>query len=336
MEISQGLISNPITSLMLPTTLQPDTLVAIFLLKKFGQERYPGITTASITIRQMIEEGESPESLEKKGCLLIDMGGGRYDHHTKLKGATASLLVANDLGVAEKPALSKLLEYARRDDLFGRGTISEDPIDRAFGLSALIYNLNKSCVGKPDRVVEIIMPVLAGHYNEEVRRTEELPREFMEAQKAGNVRIIADIRQREKKLNVICIESDNGGMTGYLRSVQGGKFDVVIQKMATGHANILTKPAKRLDLRSLVCLIRIREAEMAGKQLEEDVFSLCRPARHPGVKEWYYDRATNSLQNGGLHPKEIPATQIPWDEFPKLIEIGLSETLFNPMGFSSS
>lgn len=334
MEISQGFISNPITSLILPTTLQPDTLAAIFLLKKFGQERYPGILTASITIRQVVEEGGSSESLEKKGCLLIDMGGGRYDHHTKLKGATASLLVANDLGVADKPALSKLLEYARRDDLFGRGTISEDPIDRAFGLSALIYNLNKSCIGKPERVVEIIMPVLAGHYNEEVRRTEDLPKEFMEAQQAGKVRIIADIRQREKKLNVICIESDNGGMTGYLRSVQGGRFDVVIQKMTTGHVNILTRPAKRLDLRSLVCLVRIREAEMSGKQLEEDVSSLCRPARHPGVKEWYYDRATNSLQNGGLHPKEIPATKIPWNECPKLIEIGLSEKLFDPIRYS--
>lgn len=336
MEISQEFIPRPITTIMLPTTLQPDTLAAIFLLKKFGAQRYPGIATAHIMIQQIVEEGEDAESLEKKGCLLIDMGGGRYDHHAKLKGTTASLLVANDVGVAEKPALSKLLEYARRDDLFGRGTISEDPIDRAFGLSALIYNLNKSCVGKPERVVEIIMPVLAGHYNEEVRRTEELPKEFIEAKQAGRVRIITDIRQREKKLNVICIESDNGGMTGYLRSVAGGRFDVVIQKMTTGHVNILTRPTKHLDLRSLVCLIRIREAEMSGKQLEEDVSSLYRPARHPGVKEWYYDRATNSLQNGGLHPKEIPATKISWSEFPKLAEIGLSEQLFNPMGFSSS
>lgn len=333
MEISQVFAPNPITTITLPTTLQPDTLAAIFLLKKFGQERYPGIGIAHITIQQVVQDGESAQSLEKKGCLLIDMGGGRYDHHTKPKGATASLLVANDLGVTEKPAISKLLEYARRDDLFGRGTISEDPIDRAFGLSALIYNLNKSCVGRPERVVEIIMPVLAGHYNEEVRRTEELPREFMEAEQAGKVRVIADIRQREKKLNVICIESDNGGMTGYLRSVSGGRFDVVIQKMAIGHVNILTRPTKRLDLRSLACIIRIREAEISGKQLEEDIFSLCRPARHPGVKEWYYDHATNSLQNGGLHPKEIPATKIPWDEFPKLVEAGLSEKLFNPMGF---
>lgn len=334
MQISQELISSPITSIILPTTLQPDTLVAIFLLKKFGGARYPGIGTALITIQQVIEEGENTQSLEKKGYLLIDMGGGRYDHHTKPKGATASLLVATDLGVAENPALSKLLEYARRDDLFGRGTISEDPIDRAFGLSALIYNLNKSCVDRPERVVQIIIPVLAGHYNEEVRRTQELPQEFREAQQAGKVRIITDIRQREKKLNVICIESDNGGLSGYLRSVAGGRFDVVIQKMTTGHANILTRPTKRLDLRSLACLIRIREAEMSGKQLEEDVSSLCRPARHPGVKEWYYDRATNSLQNGGLHPKEIPATKIPWDEFPTLVEIGLSEKLFNPIRYS--
>lgn len=330
METSQGFIPNFITTIVLPTTLQPDTLAAIFLLKKFGEEIYPGIKTASIAIWQVVPEGENSESLEKKGYLLIDMGGGRYDHHTKLKGATASLLVASDLGVVEKPALSKLLEYARRDDLFGRGTISEDPIDRAFGLSALIYNLNKSCVGKPERVVEIIMPVLAGHFNEEVRRTEELPKEFAEARESGKVRTI-DARQRDKKLSVILIESDNGSLAGYLRSMAGGRFNIVVQKMSTGHVNILTRPTKRPDLRSLVCLIRVREAEMSGHQLEEDLSSLYRPARHPSVKEWYYDRATNSLQNGGLHPKEIPATKISWDEFPQLVELGLSEKLFNPV-----
>lgn len=330
MEFRQGYTQNPIQKIILPTTLQPDTLAAIFLLKKFGEDRYPGIKTAGVEIWQVVPEGESADSLEKKGYLLMDVGGGRYDHHTKPKGATASLLVAHDLEVVEKPAISKLLEYARRDDLFGRGTISEDPIDRAFGLSALIYNLNKSCVGKPERVVEIIMPVLAGHYNEEVRRTEELPKEFEEKKQAGKVQT-GEVRQRDKKLSMVFIESDNGSLAGYLRSGMGGKFDIVVQKMSTGHVNILTRPTKRPDLRSLVCLVRIREAEQSGMELEEELSSLYRPARHPAVKEWYYDRATNSLQNGGLHPKEIPATKIAWEEFPQLLELGLSEKLFNPI-----
>lgn len=330
MQFGQEYTPVSIHTIILPTTLQPDTLAAIFLLKKFGSERYLGIKEAAIAIWQMLPEGETPESLEKKGYLLIDVGGGRFDHHTKLKGATASLLVANDLEIVEKPALAKLLEYARRDDLFGRGTISDDPIDRAFGLSALIYNLNKSCVGRPERVAEIILPVFAGHYNEEVRRTEELPKEWQAAVDAGKVRTM-EVRQRDKKLSVVCIEADNGSLAGYLRSTTGGRFDIVVQKMSTGHVNILTRPTKRPDLRSLACLIRIREAELSGKELDEELSSLYRPARHPAVKEWYYDRATNSLQNGGLNPKEIPPTKISWDEFPQLVELGLSEKLFNPM-----
>lgn len=330
MEMSQGLMANSITNIILPTTMQPDTLAAIFLLKKFGENKYPGIQIAHIEIWQVLPDGENIDSLMQKGYLLIDMGGGCYDHHNKPKGATASLLVANDLNITDKPALVKLLEYARRDDLFGRGTISEDPIDRAFGLSALIYNLNKSYVGKPEQVVDIIMPILAGHYNEELRRTEELPKEFAYAQKEGKVYIVHDLHQRDKKISAVFIESDNGSLAGYLRSTLGGKFDIVIQKMSLGHVNILTRPTKRLDLRSLVCLIRIREAEISGNILEEELFSLYRPARHPRVKEWYYDRATNSIQNGGLHPKEIPPTKIAWDEFPRLIQLGLSETLFNP------
>lgn len=328
MEFRQAYKPNPIQKIILPTTLQPDTLAAIFLLKKFGEERYPGIKTAGIEIWQVLPEGENAETLEQKGCLLIDVGEGRYDHHTKLKGATASLLVAHDLEVIEKPAISKLLEYARRDDLFGRGTISQDPIDRAFGLSALIYNLNKSCVGKPERVVEIIMPIFAGHYNEEVRRTEELPAEFEEKKAEGKV-LMTEVRHRGKKLSCVCIESDNGSLAGYLRSVAGGKFDLVVQRMSTGHVNILTRPMKRPDLRGLACLVRIREVELGGGELDEEISSLSRPARHPAVKEWYYDRATNSLQNGGLHAKEIPPTKIAWDEFPKLVELGMSEDLFD-------
>lgn len=327
MENSQG-SAGVIKKIILPTMPQPDTLAAIFLLKKFGEEQYPGVKTAGLEIWQILPEGETAESLERKGYLLMDVGGGPLDHHNKPKGATASLLVAEHLGITDKPSIAKLLEYARRDDLFGRGTVSEDPIDRAFGLSALIYNLSKALSGNPERVAEIVMPVFAGHYREETKRTEELPKEFEECMKEGKV-AVADIRQRDKKLRAVFIESDNGSFAGYLRSVNGGKYDLVIQRMSIGHVNILTRPAKRLDLRSLACLVRIRESELAGRDLEDDLSSLARPARHPAVKEWYYDRATNSLQNGGLNPKEIPATRIPWHEFPKIVELGMTEQWMN-------
>jgi hypothetical protein len=319
-------------TIVLPVAPQPDTLAAIFILKKFGEEKYPGIKEAKIESWSMIPNDKTPESLETEGYILIDLGGGRFDHHPQKDKTTASRLVAEDLGVAENPALAKLLEYARRDDMFGRGTVSDDPIDRAFGLSALVYHLNRSLKNNPARVVEIVLPLLIGHYNEEVRRTEELPKEFEEKKNAGAVEVF-ETKQRDKKLSVVAIESDNPSLPGYLRSREGGKFDVVIQRTSGGYVNILTRPTKRIDLRSLAVLMRMQEATKRGLNLETSVYDLARPGRHPKIKEWYYDRATNSLQNGGLNPREVPPTGLLWEEIKKIINLGLAESIVDPAQF---
>lgn len=317
------------SKIVLPTRTQPDTLVAIFILKKFGEQKFPGIKEAVVDFWQVVPQGETPETLEKKGILLIDLGGGTFDHHNTPEKTTASELIAKFLEVYEDPALAKLLEYARRDDFFGKGTISTDPIDRAFGLSALIASLNKSLVKNPGRVVEIIMPLLIAHYNEENRRTKELPEEFSAIVNRGEAETF-EVKQRDKKLKVVNLLSESGSMAGFLRSQNGGRFDVVAQWLPSGHVNILTRPTKRVDLRSLAALLRIEEATQAGKNLEWEARDLARTGRIKEIPEWYYDPATNSIQNGGLNPKEISPTKIPKDNFKKILELGLSEKLWDP------
>lgn len=316
--------------IVLPTRPQPDTLVAIFILKKFGDEKFPGIKEAQVDFWQIVPEGENEESLDKKGVVLIDLGGGRFDHHAFKGKVTASDLIVNHLAVSDDPALAKLLEYARRDDFFGKGTVSTDPIDRAFGLSAIIAHLNKSLIKNPARVVDIIMPILVAHYNEESRRTKELPQEFEAKLKSGEAETF-EVKQRDKKLKVVVINSESGSLAGYLRSQGGGKFDVVAQWLPSGHVNILTRPTKRIDLRSLAALLRVEEATCAGKELEMGVRDLARFGRIKEVPEWYYDPATNSIQNGGLNPKEVLPTKISRDSFKKVLELGLSEKAWSPV-----
>jgi hypothetical protein len=48
------------------------------------------------------------------------------------------------------------------------------------------------------------------------------------------------------------------------------------------------------------------------------------------IPEWYYDPATNSAQNGGLNPREIPTTRISHADFAKILMLGLSEQLWSP------
>lgn len=309
--------------IIIPTQPHPDTVAAIFLLKKFGEKKYPGIKEAETEIKSEFPASENEKSLAEKGIIALDLGGGKFDHHNK-KNQTLSDLVADDLGIKDNPALVKLLQYARRDDIFGKGIISADPLDRAFGLSALIANLNKFLIGDPNRVIEIILPLLIAHYNEEERRTKLLPGELEEKIKSKEV-LIFEMKSSGKKLKIIMIKSDNPSMAGYLKSQIGGRFDLILQQLPSGHTNILTRPLKRISLKGLIAAIRLKEAELSGIDIEIGANDLMKYGRLKEIPQWYYDPATNSLLNGGLNPQGIEPTKIKREDFQKIIEAGFSE-----------
>ena len=147
----------------------------------------------------------------------------------------------------------------------------------------------------------------------------------------SDTKVTEEVLSHAKKLKVVIIDSENASMPGYLRSQQGGRFDVVAQWMSSGHVNILTRPTKHIDLRSLTALLRTEELNLSGKSPDVDIRYLAKTGRLPEVPEWYYDQATNSIQNGGLNPKEIEKTKISRFSLRKLIEVGLSEALWNPL-----
>lgn len=318
-------------TIVIPTRPQPDTIAAIFLLKFFGSEKYPGIKEAKIESRNTLPKGETPESMAERGYFLLDIGGGPFDHHAARGKVTASQLVANDLGISDNPTLSKLLQYAERDDKYGKGTISTDPIDRAFGLSGLVAAMNKSLPENPQRVVELILPLLLAHYKEEVRRTEELPKEFEQHLSEGKAEVF-EIKYRDKKMKAVIVVSSSASLAGWLRSQEGLKADIVAQFLDSGHLNILTRPAKRIDLRMLAAVVRTREAMLRKRDIEASLSYLMRPGRIPEVPEWYYDRATNSLQNGGVNPGATSQTAISRGELKEIIELAFSDQAFAEFG----
>jgi len=267
---------------------------------------------------------------EKKGMILLDVGKGKFDHHSKEEKITSSDLVARFLGVIDDPAIAKLLEVARRCDFYGKGTISDDALDRAFGLSGLISSFNKVYPEAVGRAVEVFLPVIEAHYKEEVRRTKDMPLEVEEKMKNGKAETF-EVKQRDKKLKVIIIESDNPSLPGFLRAHMGGAYDVVAQVRETGHINILTRPAKRIDLRALIALIRAEELMVSGAKEDFNMQALSKTGRIDNIPEWYYDPATNSIQNGGINPKETPVTKIPRFSLKKILEVGLSEQIWSPL-----
>ncbi len=317
------------TKIILPTRPQPDTIVGIFILRKFGEEIFPGVLNARVEVLASLPEGKAESEYETEGTILIDIGGGKFDHHNKER-ITASLLIAQFLKVEKDPSISKLLEYARRDDFFGKGTLSNDALDKAFGLSGLISSLNKVYGEEPNKVVEYILPLLEAHFIEEERRTKHMPAEVKEKIAKGEASPFSFI-QRGRSMKGIFIESDNPSLPGYLRSSLAGSYDVVAQKLGSGHVNVLSRQPSKVDLRSLALVIRVEEAAERNIQLQnEDPLYLSNTGRIYEIKDWFYDPATNSLLNGGLNPKDISPTTIAKEKFITLLGVGLSESVWKP------
>ena len=303
-----------------------DTAIAYFLLCQYGEQKFIGINNAPVVFWSELPEGRDTDELEEEGYILIDLGGSKFDHHNlgpDNKSFSASHLIAQYLGIEDRPEIQKLLEFARRDDLEGKGTISSDSIDRAFGFSGLLMSLNKNLSGNPKRILEIVLPFLQSHYLEEYRRHEILPEEYAQLLRDGRIKEFK-ATHFSNQLKVIYIESDNAAMAGYLRSRAVGA-DLVIQRSASGHVNFVSNQQSKLRIHKLAREVKLLEASKQDLLLLVDSMEeLEKPGRTEGLPHWFYDARAITLQNGGVNPGDIPPTKLNYAEIEHAVKIGLN------------
>jgi hypothetical protein len=305
-------------TIVLPTRPQPDTLVAIFLIKEFGNEKFPGVKDAQIDIQPLLPQ-ESFENLLQKGILAIDVGGGPLDHHGK--NTCASQLVAKMFEIENDPSVSKLLAYAMRDDREGRGIVSVDPLDRSFGLSGLIGSLNKQYQSDPQKVVDYVLPLLEAHYHSAREYHVELPRE-VEQRKSDGQYEESLIKQGTRKIKIVSITSSKSSMPAYLRSWNGPRADLVIQKSeAENRICVISRQDRHINLSVVAALIRMREAQVRNLPLQDDDSYLMQHGKIAELPFWYFDPATNSILNVGNEATDN--SEIPWSEFTSIVLKGL-------------
>lgn len=313
--------------------LQPDTICALVLLKKFGEKKYPGVSEAKVEFMTELPKGKNAEIYEQKGVLCLDLGGGRFDHHRQarvLERFSVSDLVARDLKIQNDPSLEKILTYARRDDLEGKGIISKDTIDRAFGLSALVANLNRHYLGYPEKVLETVAPLLLAHLKEEQKRAFEYPEEYRRKWDEGKIDAFV-VEQVGRQIRCILIESDVIGMVGFLRAHPEIRADVVAQRFGSGHINIITRQERHLDLREVAAVIRVEE--LKAKKFPFDRVNwkeLYNKGKMKEVPEWYYDTAANTIQNGGMLSEITRPTKLILPDIKRALKIGLDYNLLDP------
>lgn len=124
-----------------------DAMLCCYLLHRYGEKRYPGISNARICFYPAgrLPENKTPEDLEKEGILAVDIGGGRLDTHPdgisvekEKLSLSAANLVAQDLGIENQETLSDILEFTRLQDSIGQSLSSRNPIDHTMALPNII------------------------------------------------------------------------------------------------------------------------------------------------------------------------------------------------------
>lgn len=301
----------PIHTIAIFPKVQIDTLVSVYLLKEFGEELFPGAKDAQIAFMSQAPAGKPPEQTEAEGTLLVDLGG-RFDHHSANEASgkreeSASTIIASYLEISDKKYLQKLLAWAKRDDLEGKGTISEDTLDRVFGLSGVISNLNRQLRKEPQKIIDLMLPLVHHHVAEQRHRIEGLPILWEKMQEDGTAKRWK-LKQGNAEIKAAMISSDDIAFAGWLKAVK--RIDLVVQRAPSGHTNVVTRQERSIDLRPLIGALRAAEAQALGVDATLDAEHLRSTGRIDEIPMWYYDDAANTLQNGGIEPGEIPATKL--------------------------
>lgn len=314
----------PVEAVVIFPKIQADTCVALYILARFGKEAFPGIDVAPVLFWSSLPEGKNPDQLlAEEHILTIDLGGGLFDHHMANAASgkredCASTLIAKYLGIDQNNALKKCLAWAKRDDLEGKGTISDDPLDRAFGLSGLMMNLNRAFPDDPKRTLDYILPLIHFHVLEETKRSEELPLEWQTLLDTGKAKQF-DLKQGNADLKCAYLETDNIALAGFLRAAK--RMDLVVQRRASsGHTNIITRQLRSIDLRPTVEALRKEEAKRKTPPIPFDRVVFQSTGRIEGLDEWYYDDAANTIQNGGVNPGTTPATSMSGEEVLEIVK----------------
>ena len=301
-----------------------DEIVAVWLLQKFGESKFPGMK--SVELDFWSTGGETPDNrsavdYEKEGILLVGVGGGRFDKHpvngVKKEGECAATLVAKELGIAEDPSFGQILDFVKNSDLKGGGN--------PFDLANLVKTLHSQFPDDPEKVIEWAMLGIEAKYQEQVSFLTSVKEEFDRLAEVEEIQ-----GPNGRSLRMVTIESDNTQMSQLARSVHGGYSAVIIQKQSSGNVQIFTNKYYGLTLYDIVQMIRLAEQQAKGRAVTSDWKTLSSEGKVEGAEEWYFHQTGQMLLNGSLTARNVPPTRLSLDQIKEIVRIGINPELFEP------
>lgn len=290
---------------------------AVFLLRRFGNERYPGIEKAGFIFwDQYGSPGDrTSEEYEADGFILVDVGGGVFDTRNAMRQlkmeAPLQLCVAEALGISDKDAVQEFLERTK--------TKSSHPL----GIDRLLSARQTS--RGPEEALRITLDDLSCAYGE-IEHLFEKTREAFEANSSSEV--FRDAQGNEYKL--IVISSDDPFAVKYARSQSREKDTLVVQKMSTGHVTVVSSgPA----LTELAKILRVEELLARGGKWDPspaDLNTLYNTGRIPYSPAWHLGDTRRLLTNGSPNDRSYSPTELSFERIKDCLKIAMNYGRFEP------
>lgn len=293
-----------------------DSIMAYWLLKKFGKNRYRGLVRAKL---EFMASNNIPDRLQGDDVILLGRGGGKYDEHPtighpRVPNECCATLVAEDLGVRYLPELYLLLERALNEDL----KAGSDEL-------SLAYLVKVAHLSEVDeyQVIKHVFQWLNYFYQSQLVLSQAEP----EYQEVRHCVVVPG--ENNNELPIVWYESDQSRMNIIARRQTGDMAAIVIQKRSSGNIQIFSNKRYRLDVAEIARVIRTAERKVRGlgdeildwKKLEGE-----QPVA--GAECWTYHKGGGMLLNGSLTTPEVEPTKIPFDQLVQLVVMTLDQTVF--------
>lgn len=286
-----------------------DEIMAIWLLRRFGEEDFPGIEQATIDFWRPNGDQREPDpvALELEGTLLVGVGLGRFDEHRadgRLPGECATTLVAKHLFVMDAPGVQPLIKFVLLTDT--------EPKAQPFDLANLVKAMHRANPGNPQKVVQWAMDAIDAKYLEQMKFEEA-------AQQVEKEAVVETVTgPRGQRCTVVTISTSNNQAAKAARS----KFqaDVVIRHDPTkGHVQIFTSQRSGLKLYRVANILRLREQEARRQVFVADPQELSSKGMCAG---WYYADG-EMLLNGSETAPDVEPTVLGLEAIREAVRLGL-------------
>jgi len=297
-----------------------DEVVALWLLRQFGQEQFPGVDTASVTFDGnggKLADGVTEAELLDQGILLLGIGRGTFDEHAaseapEKQGHCCATLMARYLEVEKDPAVKRILDSVLKADAKGGKDVLH--------LATLVGDMwDDGC--QFDKVWEFVCEIL-----ERKLRAQDNFQAAGQAWLARDGHVCEIDSSDGKKLRVAFTRSEQE--SGFARWKEGGNCDIAINRdPVTACVTIFARSNDRFP--DLVAAVRACEASRAKESIPR--WGELRYEELQGAAgRWFYPHSFKpaALFNGSTAHPDVTPTALTNEEILGCIKIALGSHLF--------